>query len=258
MRFKRIYIEITNVCNLSCTFCPPSTRVPRYMTFDEFKIVLEKIKPYTEYIYLHVKGEPTLHPDFETFVKLAYEEGFNINLTTNGTLLKNHLNITKYLRQINISLHATNSEEIIKTAKNIDNTIINFRIWNKNENKDAVKLLEKEFNTKIPEKPNFTLADNKFLSQRNLFEWPNMENMELNETGYCYGLNTQLAILVDGTVVPCCLDNNGDINLGNIYMSNIDEIINSQKALDIINGFRKRVAVEELCKKCTYKDSRIS
>lgn len=254
MRFKRIYIEITNVCNLKCSFCPPHKRENRFMKFDEFKLILEKIKPYSEYIYLHVKGEPTLHPEFDKFVAYAYNNGFKINLTTNGTLLKNHLPITKYLRQINISLHATNSEEIIRIAKNINDTIINFRIWNIDENKEAVNMLENEFNIKIGPSKNFTLDTNKFLSQESLFKWPDISSEDTYDKGYCHALKEQIAILVDGTVVPCCLDNNGDIKLGNIFKQNLYEILNSEKVEQIITGFKNRVATQELCKKCTYKN----
>lgn len=254
MRFKRIYIEITNVCNLNCPFCPPHKRENRFMTFEEFKLILEKIKPYTEYIYLHVKGEPTLHPEFAEFAEYAYNLGFKINLTTNGTLLTNHLNSTKYLRQINISLHATNSKDIIQIAKQINDTIINFRIWNIDENKEAVDLLEKEFNIKIEASKNFTLDTNKFLSQESLFKWPDLLDTEESSNGYCHALSSQIAILVDGTIVPCCLDNNGDINLGNIFNEDFENILNSAKVNNILNGFKNRTAVEELCKKCTFKN----
>lgn len=254
MRFKRIYIEITNVCNLNCPFCPPHKRENRFMSFDEFKLILKKVKPYSEYIYLHVKGEPLLHPDFDKFSKYAYEEGFKINLTTNGTLLKKHTSSTKYLRQINISLHATNSPEIIQVAKNIDDTIINFRIWNINENKEAKKLLENNFNVSIPDTKNFTLAPNKFLSQENLFKWPNILDKVTYEEGYCHALKDQIAILVDGTVTPCCLDNNGDVKLGNIFTQSFEEILSSKKVKKIIESFRKGQAIEKLCQKCSYKN----
>ena len=144
MRFKRVYIEITNVCNLKCSFCLPHSRENRFMTFEEFKIILEKIKPFTNYIYLHIKGEPLLHPDVDKFIKYAFDEGFQINLTTNATLLDKHLASTKYLRQINISLHATNSVDIIRTAKKITDTIICFRIWNIDKDTANKELLEKE------------------------------------------------------------------------------------------------------------------
>ena len=262
MRFKRVYIEITNVCNLNCSFCEPHNRKNRYMNIDEFKNVLNKIKDYTEYIYLHVKGEPLLHPNFDEFVKIAYDMGFKINLTTNATLLEKHLNITKYLRQINISFHATNDLEIIKTCKKIKDCIINFRIWTMDENNQTLSLIKKEFNIQnihyknheIKEKNlNYTLAPNIFLSLASQFEWPNL-NKEKTSDGYCHGLISQLAILADGTVTPCCLDNNGAINLGNIFNETIKDILNKEKTIKIIDGFKHRICIEELCKKCTFKN----
>lgn len=255
MRFKRVYIEITNVCNLKCSFCLPHNRENKFMSFDEFKFILSKIEPYTKYIYLHVKGEPLLHPDVDKFIQYAYNQGFFINLTTNATLLKEHLHITKFLRQINISLHATNSVEIIKTAKKITDSIVCFRIWNINKDIKNKELLENEFNIEIPNQENFTLKEpNIFLSQKEEFTWPSLENSFESENKYCYGLINQIGILADGTVVPCCLDNNGDINLGNIFKEDFDKIINSERALNIINGFKNCKATEELCKKCSFKD----
>lgn len=254
MRFKKIYIEITNVCNLNCSFCPPHNRENRFMNLEKFKLVLEKIKPYTQYIYLHVKGEPLLHPQFDQFVKYAYDEGFKINLTTNATKLHEHLNITKYLRQINISFHATNRKDIVNLAKNINDTIINFRIWNKSINQEAFEILKKAFNVKIPNTQNFTLAENRFLSQEELFEWPNMGKSETFETGYCHALTSHIAILVDGTIVPCCLDNNGDIPLGNIFHDNLENVLNSNTVQEMRKGFQNRTPTQELCKKCTFKN----
>ena len=253
MRFKKVYIEITNICNLKCEFCFPNNRKLEYMDLDKFKLILSKIKPYTKYIFLHVKGEPLLHPYIKEFVKYAFNEGFEINLTTNATLLSKHLDITQYLRQINISLHATNEVEIIKIAKNIKDCIINFRVWNFEENKKAIDLLEKEFDIKIENISNFKIKDNIFVSAQNKFEWPNI-NKNINlEQGYCHALKDQIAILVDGTIVPCCLDNNGDIPLGNIFHDDFQDVLNSDKVINIINGFKNRICVEELCKKCEFK-----
>ena len=254
MRFKRVYIEITNICNLKCSFCPPHHRQNQYMTFEEFKSILASIKPYTQYIYLHVKGEPLLHPKFDQFVEYAYHNGFQINLTTNATKLHEHLQITKYLRQINISLHATNSREIVQTAKKIHDTIINFRIWNKSLNQEAITLLEEAYHVTIPNTRNFTLAQNQFLSQEELFEWPSLAKGDSQKNGYCHALSTQIAILVNGTVIPCCLDHEGDIPLGNIHTHSLESILQSEKAQEMLHGFQNRVATEELCKKCTFKN----
>ena len=257
MRFKRIYIEITNICNLSCEFCEPHNRLNRFMKIEEFEQILNKISNFSSYIFLHVKGEPLLHPEVDEFIKLAHKKGFSINLTTNATLLKNHLDITKYLRQINISFHATNNEEILKTTKNISDCIINYRIWNVNENNEALELIKKEFNINqdidFSSKSNYTLAPNIFLSMANRFEWPTLKKENISN-GYCHALKDQIAILVDGTVVPCCLDNNGDIALGNIFEESLESILEKEKTQKIIDGFKNRIAVEELCQKCTYKN----
>ncbi len=238
MRFKKIYIEITNICNLKCPFCPPHNRENKYMSFDEFKTILDKIKPYTNYIYLHVKGEPMLHPDFDKFVKYAFDEGFFVNVTTNGTLLENHLNVTKFIRQLNISLHATNDIEIFKKANEINDCIVNFRIWN---GKDIIPT-------------NYSLGENHFISLQNEFEWPDISKESMEKNGYCHATKDHIAILVDGTVVPCCLDNNGDINLGNIFNQELEDILNSERFIKMQEGFKNRVCVEKLCQNCTYKN----
>lgn len=268
MRFKKIYIEITNKCNLNCSFCEPHKRTFKDMSLEEFNLILEKIKPYTEYIYLHVKGEPLLHPKFYDLCKLAYEKGFKINVTTNGTLLNNNLDATKYIRQLNISLHATNSKEIIEIAKTIKDCYVSFRVWSVDKDSSTIDLLENEFDVDLKNKLkqklnevnhdnlakeiNFTIKDNFYISVQNEWEWPDI-NSNAESNGYCHALKDHIAILVDGSVVPCCLDNNGDITLGNIFKDTFDSIINSQRVNNMIEGFKNRICTEELCKKCTYK-----
>lgn len=257
MQFKRIYIEITNICNLNCEFCAPHTRENRYMKKAEFEQLLDKISAYTKHIYLHVKGEPLIHPEFDEFVKIAHAKGFQINLTTNATLLEKHLEITKYLRQINVSFHATNDAQIIETTRKINDCIINYRIWNINENNEALELIKKEFgiteSLDFEQKQNYTLAPNKFLSIASKFKWPSLTDKDTSN-GYCHALKDQIAILVDGTVVPCCLDNNGDIPLGNIFTEDLSSILSKPRTTQIIQGFQNRVAIEPLCQKCTYKN----
>ena len=116
-KYKRVYIEITNICNLSCSFCPKTGRQKKFLEAKEFRHILNEIKPYTKYIYLHLMGEPLLNKNLEEFLNIAYDEGFIVNITTNGTLInmnKNILKNAKSLRQINISLHSfeANNNEI--------------------------------------------------------------------------------------------------------------------------------------------------
>jgi len=263
-RFKKIYIEITNICNLSCPFCASDNRQKEHMTLDNFDYILNQIKEYTDYIYLHVKGEPLLHPQINKFIDLANQKGFLVNITTNGTLFDRLK--TKNIRQINYSMQSTNDVEEIR--KNIQkmrkfiaetNIYLSLRLWSE-QAKNNIKLkqmLLEEFEIlnsleDIVDKKK--LDSNIFLSIEDEFEWPSLDSNDENEKGYCYGLKDQLAILVDGTIVPCCLDHNGVINLGNIFKDKLSDILNSNRAKQILEGFRNRKVSEELCKKCHFKN----
>lgn len=285
-RFKKFYIEITNVCNLACSFCPQTIRQPEFMRIENFSMILDEIKPYTDYIYFHVKGEPFLHPEIDKFLDLSYEKGFKVNITTNGTLIskvKDKILTKPALRQVNFSLHSFDGNEgsknkneyinnIISFAKEaVDNTnmLISLRLWNidkENEinlgnkkNYELLEIIEKEFNLnyKIEEKviagSGIKISDRIYLNQDYEFQWPDLKEAEDDGKGFCYGLRNQIAILVDGTVVPCCLDGEGIINLGNINKTHFSEILASDRVNNILNGFSRREAVEELCRKCGYR-----
>ena len=285
-KFKKFYIEITNVCNLACSFCPQTLRAPEFMKIETFNKILDQIKPHTDYIYFHVKGEPFLHPKLDEFLDLSYEKGFKVNITTNGTLtskVKDKIMQKPSLRQINFSLHsfdgnegASNKDEYInniisfvKEAIDITDTLFALRLWNLDKdnttnleakkNRHLLSVIEKAF--KLPYKieeeilpgRGIKICDKVYLNQDHEFQWPDLKVEEDNSPGFCYCLRTQVAILVDGTVVPCCLDGEGVINLGNIHETHFSEIVESQRANDIFNGFSRRVAVEELCRKCGYR-----
>ena len=85
---KKAYVEITNRCNLACSFCPKTKREPRTMSAQEFGLVLSRLEGYVQYVYLHVMGEPLLHPELTTFFALAKARDMKICITTNGTLLQ--------------------------------------------------------------------------------------------------------------------------------------------------------------------------
>lgn len=281
-RFKKVYIEIINICNLSCNFCPKTSRSLGKMSVEQFKKIIEEIKPYTDYIYLHLMGEPTLHKDLEAFLQIAYEAGLKVNITTNGTLLhkaKEVLLKSPSLRQVNISLHSFEANEqgidlkdyVNQIARFVDEAapriICSLRLWNKdsdelkgsnNLNAPIMQLLEESFNldVKLGEvlqlKPSFKLKEHVYLNMAEKFDWPDIDKEEGEAQVFCYGLRDQIGILVDGTVVPCCLDSEGNIPLGNILYTSLGDILNSDRAKAIYEGFSNRKAVEELCKKCGY------
>jgi radical SAM protein with 4Fe4S-binding SPASM domain len=282
-KFKKVYVEITNVCNLSCNFCPKTSRKLKFMDKDGFEHIIKKIKPYTDHIYFHLMGEPFLNEELKTFLDISRENQLKVNITTNGTLInevKSILLNASALRQVNISLHSfeANEEKVdfnkyinniidfVKEAAETTDIICALRLWNldtkyrasNNMNIDILKLLEKEFQTNcdlresLKEKNSFKLRKNVYISMGEKFKWPSLKVEELGERAFCYGLRDQIGILVDGTVVPCCLDSDGSIPLGNIFESDLEEILNSERATDIYNGFSERKAVEELCKRCGF------
>ncbi|MFJ7699882.1 radical SAM/SPASM domain-containing protein [Lysinibacillus fusiformis] len=283
--FKKVYIEITSVCNLACSFCPPTARAKGLIKVEQFNKILDEIRPHTKYIYLHVKGEPLLHPRIDQLLDAAHEKGFKVNITTNGTLIKkNREKILgkPALRQINFSLHSFDGHEgsenrekylgdildFVRESREYK-TIISYRLWNLQQdhvsdvaarrNRETLEILENEYNLdyRIEEKvepgKGVKIGSNVYLNQDHEFRWPSLLEPEDEGKGFCHALRSQAAILVDGTVVPCCLDGEGVINLGNVHEKSFSEIVDGERANNIIDGFSRREAVEELCRKCGYR-----
>lgn len=271
-RFKRIYIEITNNCNLNCSFCVGHHRESSFLTADQFRIILDKVKDYTDYIYYHVMGEPLLNDDIEQILRLTKQYGLKSCLTTNGTLLAKRAEcLVRYadnIHQLSISLQAQQGNDldldnylnqVCAFVKKIQGkTNICLRLWNiggvEKDNDLIIKALQKHFpNPWRKNEMGYCLDEKLYLEFAKKFDWPDLtSDKTMAQRYYCYGLNSQIAILVDGTVTACCLDHDGDINLGNIFKQNLQDIITSKRALAIIQGFQDGKAHEMLCQKCQY------
>lgn len=283
-RFKKVYIEITNRCNLSCSFCPKTKRTLKRNSKEDFLHIIEVVKMYTDHVYLHLLGEPTLHPELKTYLAICEEHGLKVNLTTNGTLLskvKDILIEAPTLRQVNISLHSFEANEsfvemnqyiesvlsFVEEATKKSNIICSLRLWNMDTehlkaqndlNTDILSLIEArlgvEFNIEeaLAQKDGIKLKKNVYLNKAEKFEWPNQDREIIAEDAFCYGLRDQIGILVDGTVVPCCLDGEGHIALGNIFEMPLEQILESPRSRKLYEGFSNRRAVESLCKRCGY------
>jgi len=242
------------------------------MTIEEFETILKKIHNYTQYIYLHVKGEPLLHPNIIEFINLAEKYNLKVNLTTNGTLfpkLARELGTCKNLHKINFSLHSENNipnycEKIFENTKYLSkDTIIIYRLWALKDYRldkkstEIVQKLEKFYHLspdtveKINTERNIKISSTIYVDKDTEFDWPKITDKK--SCGYCHALKTQIAILVDGTVVPCCLDSNGIINLGNIYQESIEEIQKTEKYRTLKKSFQDRKPSEKLCQSCTFK-----
>ena len=273
--FKKIYIEITNCCNLKCKFCPQTNRKQEFMNIEKFEEIIRKIHKYTNLVCLHVKGEPLLHNKLEDILKVLEKYNLKVNITTNGTLIKEKLEIiknSKSVRQINFSLHSTTQNEdfnnnylqnIFESVEELKDKIISYRLWNlkdiKNNdiNLNIIKLLEDYYGLydlkEILIKNEFyKVRENVFINQDIEFTWPDINKEEINKSGRCLALKEQIAILVDGTIVPCCLDNDGDISLGNIFNETLEQILNSKKSINIKKNFENNIITCKLCKTCGF------
>ncbi|MBA9085658.1 radical SAM protein with 4Fe4S-binding SPASM domain [Fontibacillus solani] len=285
-KFKKFYIETTSICNLACSFCPPTHRKSQFIKVEDFIKILDDIKPHTDYIYFHVKGEPLLHPKIDQLLDISHEKGFKVNITTNGTLIRKaapKLLGKPALRQMNFSLHSFDGHEgstdregyigsilsFVREAVASSNLIVSFRLWNltkdnetnleRSRNRATLEMIEQEFGLdfRIEEKvvpgSGFKLAERIYLNQDHEFEWPSLSAPEDDGRGFCHALRNQAGILVDGTVIPCCLDGEGVINLGNVYDTPFSEIVEGERANQLYDGFSRRIAVEEMCRKCGYR-----
>lgn len=299
MRFKKVYIEITNVCNLSCPFCPGTARDPAFMSAADFDRVLHHLEGYTRHIYLHVMGEPLLHPDLSKLLDISYSRRFKVNLTTNGTLIsekQKELLDAAALRQVNFSLHSREKLygtdeldkyigdifEFTRNALERGDVFVSFRLWNigspsaEQFNRYMLGRIEKYFRLDhslvdaFAAADRITIGDRLFLNKSEVFEWPDdAHSGNDQQTGaaanaakpvkpgfrsFCHGLRDQLAILADGTAVPCCLDNNGTIKLGNILTQELEHILKGKRAEAFYRGFSEGRAVEHLCRSCSYRE----
>ena len=272
MRFRKVYLEISNICNLSCAFCPGTKRPGKALTEEEMSLLLPKLRPYTDFLYFHLMGEPLCHPKLGAFLELAHGHGFRVILTTNGTLLRKKQKLllsSPGLHKVNISLHAFEANDLAipfgqyladcldfgKAAEG--SVLISYRLWNNNgqdeKNGEILRALESAFPQPwVQERHGIRIGNRVYLEHGDKFDWPDLTAPEGGCGVFCHGLRDQIGVLSDGTVVPCCLDHEGDIALGNLFSQSLEEILESPRAKAIYEGFLQGNAPEELCRRCGY------
>lgn len=269
-KYSRVYVEITNVCNKSCSFCPGTKRAPHFMNSAELDTVLSKLSGFTDYVYFHLMGEPTLHPDLIEFIRMAKKRGFHPMLTTNGSLLSElgKQIISAGVYKVNISLHSFEDDdekgqiEYLKSCVDFAKlagergVIVTLRLWNGGtdaDNRRTLEFLRESFGGEwIPNNRGERLSDRIFLEYADRFIWPDIEAEELGSSVYCHALSDHFGILADGSIVPCCLDRDGVMTLGNIFTDDLSKVLTGSRCEKILLGFQNRNVTEELCRRCPY------
>ncbi|MBE6655493.1 MAG: radical SAM protein [Ruminococcaceae bacterium] len=269
--YSRVYVEVTNSCNMNCSFCHGHSRAFRCMTAEEFSSVLDALAGKTQFLYYHLMGEPLTHPALPEFLSMAKERGFHSVITTNGTLLarRGRALLDAGVYKVNISLHSfeKGEDEIFyrylaevsdfADRASLSGVIVVFRLWNNGldggRNKNILAFLRERFSGEWKENTRgIRIREKLHLEWGERFAWPDKDAPETGSEVFCYGLSDHFGILSDGTVVPCCLDSDGSVALGNIHETPIDTILSSPRAQAIKEGFARRHASEELCRRCGY------
>jgi len=285
MKFYRIYIELTNVCGLSCSFCPTKELPNKEMDLSFFESVIAQAKHHTKEIACHVVGDPLTQSNLHNYLDIIHKHGLKAMLTTSGYFLKKHSYDTLFhacVKQINISLNSYNKNDTSLTfeqyiipvlnlchekLKREKELFINLRVWNLDEmmsehafNEILFRKLNESFTTELSLKEiykkrpkSIRLASKILVHFDNYFEWPSLKNKNYGH-GTCQGLKSHVAILASGKVVPCCLDCDGIIELGNLHEDSLGSILRSNRSVTMLKGFQEGKAVEELCQKCSYKE----
>ncbi len=281
--FERIYIEISNICNLQCSFCPVVERDKKVLALHDFERILKQAKPLTKEVCLHLMGEPLAHPEIDKVLELTEKYQVPVQLTTNGFNIDRRQELvlaSKSIRQINFSLQSYRDnfpdrdikpylEKVVRFSSQAQllrpELYINYRLWNLGESgkaqleNEAIYLYLEEFwNISIERKVLVENIKSKriwnkvYLHFDSRFDWPSLSYPHQGNLGRCHALTSHIGIHADGTVVPCCLDKEAIINLGNILDQDLEAILQSERAIKMREGFKQGVLVEDLCQRCSY------
>ncbi len=275
---KKAYLEITNECNLACSFCHGTKRRIRYLSKEEFTRAATELRRHSDYIYFHLMGEPLLHPLLGEFLSIAEGLGFRVIITTNGTLLRERGNVllsSPALHKVSISLHAYEANCLDMTLSEYLGSCFDFckavshrsvisvmRLWNIGGEDSENGAILSEMKRYFPDewqaaRKGYRLSDKVFLEWGEKFDWPDEDAEVCSDCHSCYGLRDQVGVLSDGTVVPCCLDADGVISLGNIFEESLDGILQKPRAVALRRSFENRRIKEPLCLRCGFAVQRV-
>lgn len=280
-RFEKIYVEISNVCNLRCDFCPEVLREKDVMSAGLFTRIIADAAPLAEQVCLHLMGEPLTHPQFPELIRICASHGVPVNLTTNGTLLnaeRSEALLHPIVRQVNFSLHSFEAnfpgqdigaylDKVFTFTKRAfehrPDLYVNYRLWNlegadSSRNDALISRVESAFGVELDRRVDVRWRKGKHVAHRlylnfdSRFEWPSPDAPFRSETGTCRALSSHIGVLTDGTVVPCCLDKEGVTILGDARRQPLSEVLAGERAAAMARGFAEGRLVEDLCRRCSF------
>ena len=269
-KFKFIYLEITNSCNLNCYFCPSSTlNTHEFIRVKDVQKYILDLKNYTDTFYLHILGEPLMHPNFEEIVELCNKNNLKVRVTTNGTLISKYnfqnINISKF----NISLQSLinfSTDYVDKYFNNLKEMLeqvhdklengnlgIDLRLWNDKNNINVQKLnkLIMDYLDKIVQIDKY---QNVRVSTEDEFTWPNELDACNSNVVKCLGGKTHLGVHVNGDVVLCCLDYQSKTKIGNLKSQSLKEILDGEIYQETMKALQAGKAYFPLCASCSYRN----
>ena len=293
---KKIYIEISDICGLKCSFCPAPKGIRGVMNLEFFRKAVAESTHHTNLITLHILGDPLCVENLEQYLAVAKNANLKVEITTSGANLANlgdfDLLLNAPIKQVNFSLDALNELEnrdfllariidFCKYKRQIQSEIfVNLRIQKRARNRDLVAFLEREFGDFGVKNLERYLCDSQgkkcesrvklgkkiIIDFREVFAW-NLKGLDCfgdksprNDKsfaefthGTCLALKTHIGILANGEIVPCCMDSQGILSLGNIKYTTLDLALKSKKAQEMLNGFRQNRIIEPFCKVCDYR-----
>lgn len=273
MKFQKIYIELSDICGLNCEFCPAKKARRGVMGLENFEKIAKKIHNKARIFTFHILGDPLCLPDIKAYVEVAQKYNMSLELTSSAFYLDENIQKLLYeaknIRQINFSLASFFSQNkksfdeytrplLEFLSLDFKHKFVNLRLWNLDKNAEFLKtnerfysLFEDFFKIKINTKePRIRLKDYVILEQKYRFDWSFKNTVQ--ESGYCHALSKQIGVLSNALLVPCCMDYDGVLSLGNLLDSDLDELLKGKKAMDMKEGFKKGILTQELCKKCSF------
>lgn len=126
----RMIIDSNNTCNLKCPLCPTGKGDKRrkrgYMTFDNFKKLIDENYKTLYSIDLYNWGEPFLHEDIFKMIKYAHDKNIRVNISSN----LNHFN-----KDMAIGLVKSKLDYLIVSLDGVDQkTYAKYRVGGKIDN----------------------------------------------------------------------------------------------------------------------------